>query len=78
MTTFNFRADKKVKDLASQAGDVVEATTGTRPNLGRSRITLVDDVDGDASIVALDYAPENKAVRGGTSGAGRGAMRGAR
>lgn len=78
MTTFNFRAAKDDKDILDQAEGVVEAATGTRPNLGGSRITVVDEADGDARIAALDFAPENQAVRGGTVGVSRGAMRGMR
>lgn len=78
MTTFNFRVPKGTSNLPEQASNIVKATTGTDPNLDGSRITVVDEADGDANTIAFDYAPKNKAVRGGTIGTGRGSMRGVR
>lgn len=79
MTTFNFRAAKGTQDLAEHAGNVILATTGTKHNPNKYNIRLDKDPDGESIKLAIDFAPDNREVhRGGTRGAGRGSLRGAR
>ncbi len=79
MTTFNFRTTKDDKDLLDQVESFVGMAVGTRPDLGGSRISVVNEADKGTRRVTFNFVPDIKeAQRSGTRGTGRGTMRGAR
>lgn len=71
MTTFNLRVDPNGDTKNKQAEERVRALIGGKPKLH-----IRSHTDNEVVKMDIDFAPENKGVH--SSGATRGAMRGAR